>query len=187
MDQIFYVDSASFIDMSVSSSLYVAIGTTVDFSQATFVSGSFIGTLQGTATSASYVSSASFATLAATASTVNTASYALNALSSSFATTAITATSATTAATASYVIGQRIKAGIVSGSAFAGNPMTFTVTFAKPFPNSLYTVSVSSDVNARSWLTQIVNSGSFIINSNTKTVLTGFVFWQAIAVGEFNS
>lgn len=162
-DQIFYVNSASIVDFSVSSSLYVATGTNVDFSQATQVSGSFVGTLQGnasTATTASYVSSAS---------------YAFNAVSAS------------KALTASYVnSGQRIKAGSVSASAFSGNPQVATVTFTVPFPNNGYSVTVVGG-DSRTWIVQSVTSGSFVINSNSKTAPTTQTYWQAIAFGEFNS
>lgn len=164
MDQIFYVNSASFVDANIESFLYASTGSSVDFSQATQVSGSFVGNLQGnasTATSSSY---------AITASTVISASYAGRAL------------------TASYVNnGQRIKSGIVSGSAFSfGHASTYDVTFSIPFPNTLYSITITGG-DSRAWFVQSQTSSGFTINSNSNRRPTGLVYWQAIAVGEFNS
>ena len=197
-DHIFYVNSASFIDVSVSSSLYVDVGTYVDFSQASQVTGSFVGNLLGnasTATTASFVISASHANIAdasTTATSATSASHAdiadiaTSATSASHANIADTATSTITAQTASYVVGQKIKSGIVSGSSFSGNPQIYNVTFTSPF-STLYTATVNSNLSARSWLVQNLTTTGFTINSNTKTGVNGLVYWQAIAIGEFNS
>jgi hypothetical protein len=63
MDQIFYINSASFVDVNIESSLHASTGSIIDFSQATQVSGSFVGNLQGnasTTTSSSYALTASY-------------------------------------------------------------------------------------------------------------------------------
>jgi hypothetical protein len=210
MDQIFFVNSASFVDVSITSSLIADLGSNIDFSLATQVSGSFVGSLIGnasTATTASYslvtgtAISASHANVADTtlsASHANTSDTSVSAshsvisdtaISASFATQAQTAVSssyALTATSASYVVGQRIKSGIVSGSQFTGNPQTFSVVFSVPFPSVLYSISIVGD-SARSWLVDNRSVSGFTINANTKTTVTGFVYWQAIAAGEFNS
>lgn len=165
MDQIFYVNSASFVDVSITSSLVAGLGSNIDFSQATQVSGSFVGLLSGTASYASVTQTAT---------------------SASHSNVADTSSVATTAATSSYVVGQKIKSGIVSGSSFGGNPQTASVVFTTPFPSLNYSVSIVGDT-ARSWLVQNKTTASFQISANTKTTVTGFVYWIAIMVGEFNS
>ena len=143
----------------------------------------FTGSLQGTATTASYVLnavSASFATTALTASFVQnaqTASYVLNAVSSSYA------------LTASYVIGGgpggglTTKANSVANSSFTGNPKKATVTFSTPFPNNNYSIAITGE-DARSWTIESKVSGSFVINANSNTSLSGTTYWTATAFGE---
>ena len=87
--------------------------------------------------------------------------------------------------TASYVNGMITKNNAVAGGTFAGNPKKATVTFATPFPNASYSVTVTGE-EARSWIIESKVSGSFIINSNSNTTLANSVYWQAISYGEFN-
>ena len=195
MDQILFVNSASFVDLSISASLISDVGSNIDFSLSTQVSGSFVGSLQGNATTATTASyslvtetsiSASFATSASVAQTATTAINAQTASLATLALTANTATSASLAQSASYVIGQKVKSGIVSGSAFSGNPQTYNVVFITPFVNDLYSISIVGD-NARTWVVDNRSSTGFTISANTKTSVSGFVYWQARVIGEFNS
>jgi hypothetical protein len=78
-----------------------------------------------------------------------------------------------------------IKAGIVTGSSFGGNPRTASVVFARPFADNNYTITVTGD-SARTWLIQNRVSGSFRISSNAATPITGSTYWQAIYQGEYN-
>jgi hypothetical protein len=163
MDQIFYVNSASFVDVNIESSLHATIGSNIDFSQATQVSGSFVGSLQGnasTATSSSYALQAS------------------NAISSSYA---------LTASYVSGIPGQTIKAGVVSGSSFSisNGSLAYTVTFANAFPSALYSIMVVGG-DSRAWFVQNQTTSSFTINANSRHPLSAFVYWQAIAIGETN-
>jgi hypothetical protein len=235
MDQIFYVNTASFVEVSISSSLVAAGGSNIDFSQATQVSGSFVGSLLGnasTATTASYALttgtaqsavSASFATSASiaaqaqtatsashaviadtavsattatSASYANTSSVALTSLSTTsasyavsssvaaIATSASFATTAQTAATASYYnLFPNIKSGKLSASAFGGNPMTASVTFATPYPNTNYSVTIIGG-DARSWTLEQVSASKFTISTNSKFALSDFVYWTAMGNGE---
>lgn len=190
-DQIFYVNSASLGDLSISGSLYSAPSSSVDFSLSTQVSGSFVGTLTGIATSAISASHAN------AADTAITASYALNissqdtaslAISASYADRALSASYADRSLTASYVnSGQRIKTGVVNGSSFnSSHPSTYNVVFTTAFPDTLYSVTVTGG-DSRTWIVQNLTTSSFTINSNANQKPSNPVFWQAIAVGEFNS
>jgi len=125
-------------------------------------SGSFNGQLNGTS---SWAQSSSIAI---------TASYANFALSASYASSS---TSASFASTASYI--PTIKGGSASIASFNGNPSSSTVTFGSAFPNNLYAVTVTGE-DARSWTIQSKVSGSFVINSNSNTALTGPVYWIAV-------
>lgn len=101
--------------------------------------------------------------------------------------TGITTTSASYAATASYIPGQTIKAGSISGSSFIGTPRKFTVTFTTPFTNNDYSITLAGDFS-RTYIVESKVSGSFVINTQSNTVLgAGFVYWHAIRNGEFNS
>jgi hypothetical protein len=238
MDQIFYVNTASFVEVSISSSLVAAGGSNIDFSQATQVSGSFVGSLLGNAStattasyalttgtaqsavSASYATSASIAvqaqtatsashaviadtavsaTTATSASYANTSSVALVSLSTTSASYAVsssvaavatsasfatTAQTAQTAVTASYYnLFPNIKSGKLSASVFGGNPMTASVTFATPYPNTNYSVTIIGG-DARSWTLEQVSASKFTISTNSKFALSDFVYWTAMGNGE---
>jgi hypothetical protein len=165
MDQIFYINSASFVDVNIESSLHASTGSIIDFSQATQVSGSFVGNLQGNA------------------STATSASYAIQA---SQANSAISSSYALTASYVSGIPGQIIKAGVVSGSSFniANGSLTYSVAFVTPFP-SMYSITVIGG-DARTWVVQNQTLSGFTINSNSRHSLSSLVHWQAIAIGETN-
>ena len=77
------------------------------------------------------------------------------------------------------------KADVVAGASFAGNPKTATVTFGTAFADANYSVSIMSTAN-RTWTVSSVAAGSFVINSNSNTALTGKnVYWTAIKHGEY--
>jgi len=57
------------------------------------------------------------------------------------------------------------------------------VTFATPFVDNAYAVTVTGD-DARSWTIESKVSGSFVINANSNTGLGGSTYWIAIAFGE---
>ena len=80
------------------------------------------------------------------------------------------------ALTASYV--DTLKAGSGSAASFGGSPLTASITFTTPFSNNLYAITVTGE-DARSWTIQSKVSGSFVVNSNSSTALTGPVYWIA--------
>jgi hypothetical protein len=115
----------------------------------------------------------------------------LTGVSASFATTSSFATSASFATTASFATsasfapyaGLRTKAGSVANTSFAGNPRKATVNFATAFPNTSYAVTVTGE-DARSWTIESKAAGSFVINANSNTNLTGTTYWTAMTYGE---
>jgi uncharacterized protein (DUF697 family) len=188
MDQIFYVNSASFVDVSITSSLLAGAGSNIDLSQATQVSGSFVGTLLGnasTATSSSYAGTASVLLGTITsASYASTASVALTSISASHANVADTATLATTAATASFFhLVPQIKSGKISGSAFGGSPLTSSVIFVTPYPNTNYSVTIIGG-DARMWTLEEVSGSGFTVSANSGVALSDYVYWTAMGMGE---
>ena len=92
---------------------------------------------------------------------------------------------ANNASTSSYVNGMITKNNAVAGGSFAGNPKKATVTFSTAFPNTNYSIVVTGE-EARSWTIESKLAGSFVINTNSNTVLSNNVYWQAISYGEFN-
>lgn len=81
--------------------------------------------------------------------------------------------------------GIRTKANVVAYSSFTGTPLTATVTFATPFDNSNYAVTVTGE-DARSWTVTGKTTSGFDINSNSSVALIGDTYWQATSYGEFN-
>lgn len=75
----------------------------------------------------------------------------------------------------------QVQNGIVPFTSFSGfpNPLTATVTFDVPFPDTNYTVVISSQADGRCWLAQSQTATGFVINSQSKTLLTGNVYWVA--------
>lgn len=74
--------------------------------------------------------------------------------------------------------GSTVKAGSVADTSFAGNPRKATVTFTTPFSNNNYSISVTGETS-RAWSIESKVSGSFVINSNSATAITGDTFWIA--------
>ena len=89
-----------------------------------------------------------------------------------------TASFAITASHALNAGGSTVKAGSGSAASFGGTPRTASITFTTPFSNNLYAITVTGE-DARSWTIQSKVSGSFVINSNSSTALTGPVYWIA--------
>ena len=72
-----------------------------------------------------------------------------------------------------------IQNGVVSFVDFSGNPYSITVTLPFPFPDTKYTVQICSNSDGRCWLAQGLTVSTFVINSQSKTRLTGDVYWTA--------
>lgn len=75
------------------------------------------------------------------------------------------------------------KSGVILGSSFAGNPKKRTITFSTPFADADYSVSIVGNVS-RAWSIETELAGSFVVNANANTVLTGNVYWVATKHGE---
>jgi hypothetical protein len=75
------------------------------------------------------------------------------------------------------------KAGVASGSTFAGNPKTSTVVFTTSFPTNDYAVTVTGEPN-RTWTIESKASSGFTINANANGAFTTNVFWIACETGE---
>ena len=76
-----------------------------------------------------------------------------------------------------------IKAGTVAHSSFTGAPLTATVVFDTPFPDTTYVVSLSGqDARVFTYSSKTVNG--FIINANSNGALSGEVSWIATVPGE---
>jgi hypothetical protein len=160
--------------VNITGSLIVTAGIT----------GSFSGSLVGTA---------SFATLAQTSNTASyvanaqTASYVLNAVSASFTTNApnyvlnsSTSSFVQNSQTSSFVLTSSLKALSGSAVSFIGTPRSSSITFGSAFTNNLYAVAVIGE-DARLWTIQSKTSAGFTINSNSSVALTGPVYWIATA------
>ena len=76
-----------------------------------------------------------------------------------------------------------IKNGIIQTGDFSGNPQKAVVTFAAPFVDALYSVTVTGS-SARVFTIENRTAAGFTINSNSITALTGVTYWQAIKEGE---
>lgn len=77
------------------------------------------------------------------------------------------------------------KNGSVTGTTFSGNPKKATVTFATPFADNNYAVTVTGEVS-RSWSIESKTSAGFTINANANAAFVGNVFWMAAQIGESN-
>ena len=75
------------------------------------------------------------------------------------------------------------KAGLVSGSTFAGSPLTATINFSNPFSVNNYVITITGE-DARMWSIQSKTISGFTINSNSSVAITGNVFWMASENGE---
>lgn len=76
---------------------------------------------------------------------------------------------------------RKYKEGIVPSSSFGGSPWTASVTFSVPFTSNNYSVVVTGE-DARMWSIQSKLSGSFVINSNSTSSITGSTFYQAVFI-----
>jgi len=95
--------------------------------------------------------------------------------------TASYASQALTASHASNVL--KTKSGVIANTSFTGNPKTATVYFATEFVDDNYAVVITGE-DARSWTIESKILGSFIVNTNSNTSLTGNTYWIATAYGE---
>lgn len=75
------------------------------------------------------------------------------------------------------------KAGIVASGSFSGNPRTASVSFSSSFPDTNYTIVITG-VDSRAWTYLNKTVSGFVISTNSGSVLSGEVSWQAIRVGE---
>jgi hypothetical protein len=76
-----------------------------------------------------------------------------------------------------------LKHGTVAAGSFSGNPKKYTVTFATAFADTSYAVNLTG-LDSRIWTIESVAAGSFVINTNANTALTGNVHWHAGKIGE---
>jgi hypothetical protein len=98
-------------------------------------------------------------------------------------TATVTNTTASISATGGSGGGLATKAGSVANSSFTGNPKKATVTFAAAFTDANYSVAITGE-DARSWTIESKVAGSFVINANSNTGLSGTTYWIATAYGE---
>lgn len=75
------------------------------------------------------------------------------------------------------------KNGLVSGSTFAGSPLTASVTFTSSFSNNNYIIIITGE-DARMWSISSKSTAGFTINSNSSVAISGNVFWMASENGE---
>ncbi len=59
-----------------------------------------------------------------------------------------------------------------------------SITFTTAFPNTNYSIIITGE-DQRTWTAESKLAGSFVINSNSNTSLTGNTYWTAISYGEF--
>lgn len=122
---------------------------------------------------ASYSNISSLSLVADVALLADTASLANVAISSSFA------------STSSYTTGlPSIKSGFISSASFRGQPFSASVVFSNPFASD-YSVTFGCD-DAIIFTVNTKNVNGFVVNSNTDTLFSGSIYWQAIIFGEFN-
>lgn len=87
--------------------------------------------------------------------------------------------------TSSYTIGlPSIKSGFISSASFHGQPFSASVVFSNPFASD-YSITFGCD-DAIIFTVNTKNVNGFVVNSNTDTLFSGSLYWQAIIFGEFN-
>jgi hypothetical protein len=79
--------------------------------------------------------------------------------------------------------GLKTKAGSVTNTSFTGSPRKATVTFSTAFADTNYAITITGE-SARTWTIESKLAGSFIINSNSATAISGNTYWIATAYGE---
>ena len=72
---------------------------------------------------------------------------------------------------------------MASFTSAGGDNYISTITLSPQFPNNNYAITVTGE-DARSWTIQSKTNTTFVINSNSTTVLSGPVYWIAM---QFNS
>lgn len=124
--------------------------------------------------------------------TVNVSAATLNSLSVSGSTSLGTASATTIysgSTNLSDIFHQKAgyllqKAGMVSGSTFAGNPKKAIVVFSEYFPDNNYSVTVTGTAN-RTWTIESKTLSGFTINANAKPAFSSSeVYWDATEDGE---
>ena len=70
------------------------------------------------------------------------------------------------------------KANSIIYSSFAGTPLSASITFDNPYPNTNYSVAITGE-DARIWTIQNKTAAGFIINSNSNESLVGYTDWIA--------
>ena len=124
--------------------------------------------------------------------TVNVSAATLNSLSFSGSTSLGTASATTIysgSTNLSDIFHQKAgyllqKAGMVSGSTFAGNPKKAIVVFSEYFPDNNYSVTVTGTAN-RTWTIESKTLSGFTINANAKPAFSSSeVYWDATEDGE---
>ncbi len=179
-----YALTASFVATAsyVTGALFTNINPALTASHA--LTASFVRTAQ----TASYVTGSIFtntnpalsASYALSASSATTASYVLG----SIFTSTNQALTASFALTSSFSSNTRAgSASVASFTSPGGDNYISTVTLSPSFPNNNYAITVTGE-DARSWTIQSKTNTTFVINSNSTTVLTGPVYWIAM---QFNS
>lgn len=153
------------------SNLLYAAGTQVQVTGSVISTGGFTGSLEGTASWAQNAVTASFVT----SSNVYGPYGSNSILSASFAVSASWAPGGSS--------GLKTKAGSVANTSFTGNPKKATVTFAGAFSDTSYAIVVTGE-DSRTWTIESKLAGSFVINANSNTGLSGTTYWVATAYGE---
>lgn len=124
--------------------------------------------------------------------TVNVSAATLNSLSVSGSTSLGTASATTIysgSTNLSDIFHQKAgyllqKAGMVSGSTFAGNPKKAIVVFSEYFPDNNYSVTVTGTAN-RTWTIESKTLSGFTINANANPAFSSSeVYWDATEDGE---
>lgn len=95
---------------------------------------------------------------------INSAGYAV---SSSYATTASYAENTSL----------HVEKGLISGSAFSGNPKNYTISFTYPFRNDIYIISVIGE-DARIWTYNNKTAVGVTINSNSNQSIEGMMSYR---------
>ena len=72
---------------------------------------------------------------------------------------------------------QGVQFGGISGSLFQGNPKTYEVILATPYPDISYTITVTGE-NARLWSILNKTTSGFMVSSNSNVPFTGYVYWM---------
>lgn len=76
-----------------------------------------------------------------------------------------------------------IKSGFVDNSQPQMNgsgALIYSVIFSNHYSNTNYAVTITAEQDARIWTVENKETGSFVINSNSSSPLTGEVYWVAV-------